>query len=247
MAKLYKFYFIILCLFFYGCATKVAKIPESVIEERHIPTTLISEIKATDISFDVTTGEIRYTLLEPALVRIRLGIKEGGPLLRTLIDWEPRKEGENLEIWDRKDGSGLIDYSNRTDLLIVIACIPINQEDLVVYESTVRGYGKAPAFEIILPSSQETTKQGVPIISGIAPIRIILDKKDKKRLTQTKYEIAFFIDNLFLFEDEEGTSPFTYLFNTKGINAGEHTITVNLIGYEGEVGVKSLKVYLKKE
>ena len=48
------------------------------------------------------TGEIKYTLPEPASVRLRIGIRNGGPMLRTLLDWELREKGPHVEVWDKK-------------------------------------------------------------------------------------------------------------------------------------------------
>jgi len=57
---------------------------------------------------DTESGEISYVMPKAGMVRMRAGIKEG-PLLKTIIDWEPKEAGKNVEKWDGKDKSGLID------------------------------------------------------------------------------------------------------------------------------------------
>lgn len=216
-----------------------------------MPDASTGEILATDISFDPKTGEVKYTLPEAALVRLRVGIKEGGPMLRTLLDWEPRDQGPHLEVWDKEDASGQIEIGARGDLLLVLTCRPAARQagippDFKKGVSDILSLEKSPDFDVDFPLAAKEANQPLPILTGAAPIRITLSEKDKRRLTESKYEIMFFIDYVFLFEDEDGVSPFTYMFNTAGINEGEHVLTVNLIGYNGEVGTKSVKVFIKK-
>ena len=53
------------------------------------------------------TCAISYNLSAHALCRVRIGL-QNGPLLRTLVDWEPRWSGPNTEVWDGRDESGNI-------------------------------------------------------------------------------------------------------------------------------------------
>ena len=53
-------------------------------------------------------GGISYNLPKDARVSIRIGI-HNGPLLKTVVDWAPRKVGRHTEAWDGKDESGVLD------------------------------------------------------------------------------------------------------------------------------------------
>ncbi|MCP4379558.1 MAG: hypothetical protein GY794_25725, partial [bacterium] len=53
------------------------------------------------------SGHITYHLPKDARVRIRIGVPKG-PLLRTLVDWEPRRAGPQAEPWDGKDDSDIL-------------------------------------------------------------------------------------------------------------------------------------------
>ncbi len=59
--------------------------------------------------FDRASGTLTYRLPQPARVLIRLGITQGGPLLRTLVDWEPRISGEITELWNGKDADNVLE------------------------------------------------------------------------------------------------------------------------------------------
>jgi len=65
-------------------------------------------------------------------------------------------------------------------------------------------------------------------------------------LINSRFEIIFFIDNVFLFEEEDGISPFTYRLDTKGLNEGEHILTVNIYGYEDHIAGKSKRIFIRR-
>ena len=63
-----------------------------------------SRVQPREFSFDRETGKISYVLPRPVLVRIRIVLTDG-PLLRTLLDWEPQSEGAHTITWDGLDSS----------------------------------------------------------------------------------------------------------------------------------------------
>lgn len=60
-----------------------------------------------DLRYDAAAGGVVYQLDRSARVQIRAGVREG-PLLKTILDWAPRRPGRHAEPWDEKDESGLI-------------------------------------------------------------------------------------------------------------------------------------------
>ena len=56
-------------------------------------------------SFDDAT-KLSYHLPRPCRVLVRAAVVDG-PLLRTIVNWEPRPAGLSLERWDGKDADGL--------------------------------------------------------------------------------------------------------------------------------------------
>jgi len=79
-------------------------------------------VYAIQLSFDRKSGEIKYTLPEDALVRVRIGLEEGGPLLVTLLDWEFRTKGNHVEVWNGKDPGGVVDFGRLPNLSVVMVC-----------------------------------------------------------------------------------------------------------------------------
>lgn len=194
------------------------------------------EILATDLSFNANSGEVRYTLPQPALVRIRVGLKNAGPLLRHLLDWEFREAGAHVDVWNKRDPGGLVDFGDRNDYIMVLNARAVNASPAAI---------KGPTVTVSFPGASATTPDGLPIVHGIVPFRVVLAEKDAKRLAESKFEVALYVDYLFLMEDEAGTNPFNYRLDVSQYNEGEHMITVNVISYDGLVGTATAKFVIK--
>jgi hypothetical protein len=213
----------------------------------YLSTPKSQEILATDMSFDFDTGEIRYTLPEPALVRIRMGIQNGGPLLTHILDWEYRDKGSHIEVWNKEEATRLLAVKNRNNVSLVLSCLPADSQDRRYSTTLVKGFRRSPEFAVTFPEVQEHSPMGHPVLSGITPVRVTIDTKDQTWLLGTKFELAIYIDGAFIMEDEEGNNPYTYRLDTRGFPNRTHILTINIIGYEGEVGVQSMLVDVRND
>lgn len=86
--------------------------------------------------------------------------------------------------------------------------------------------------------------QGRLLVKCPCPIKVNLVDKEKPQLQKSLYEIAFFIDDQFVSEQEQGYVPFTWNWNPSNLKEGEHMLTVNVSGLRGEVGVKSILFFI---
>jgi len=77
-------------------------------------------------------------------------------------------------------------------------------------------------------------------------VEVKLNEFDEVYLDQERYEISFFVDNEFIAEEEQGFVPFTWRWSPGrfGIKSGDHVLTVNVSGYNGQVGVKNIPFML---
>lgn len=102
----------------------------------------------------------------------------------------------------------------------------------------------APRFMVEFLSISDYNK-GMPLVTGGSlTVRFTVDKRDKNDLLNSRFEIIFFIDKVFVYEEESGISPFNYRFSVKDLNRGEHVITVNVYGLEDYIGTRSVKILL---
>lgn len=89
-------------------------------------------IEVHDVRWDPETGQVRYRIDEPARVRIRIGLKNDGPLLRTLIDWVPRSAGMHEEAWDGKDAAGVFELGRHEKLAFLVEAFALPSNTLLV-------------------------------------------------------------------------------------------------------------------
>ncbi|MBF0384620.1 MAG: hypothetical protein HQL27_01985 [Candidatus Omnitrophica bacterium] len=223
--------FFSILLLFAGCGTTI---------ENAKTARKVSEIYPSGLSFNADTGEIKYTLPEDALVRIRIGIKDGGPLLRTLVDWEKRGKGDNIETWDFKEPNNGVFFGKRSDYLIAIFCQGLNSD-----VGNSRGQRKSESLKAKVVNSGSVSSDNIPEVGDTAIIRVGFDNNELGWMLESKFEVSIFLDNVFYYEDEEGVNPFNFNLDTKNMNEGEHTVTVNIIGYEGEILTASAKILVK--
>lgn len=70
-------------------------------------------------SFEVRADEgiISYILPKASRVRIRAGV-EKGPMLNTIVNWQPRVRGLCTEVWHGKDRQGVREFSRRPEAMV---------------------------------------------------------------------------------------------------------------------------------
>ena len=193
--------FLILCS---GCGLKRTFIKTG--DEISLTTDLVWKEKVTveDIKFNRKTGEIRYFLPEAAIVRLRIGIKDGGPLLRNLVDWEPRKEGKNREVWDGWDESHVTKLLGEPDVTASIEAITFAGNTMAGRENPETR--NQPGLRVEFPDNIPVTPQGLPILRGVVPVDILLTEPEP---VDSSLELYFFVDSIFMWEEPHVSFPFT--------------------------------------
>lgn len=73
-------------------------------------------------------------------------------------------------------------------------------------------------------------------------VSVDLHPDDRWLLEESLYEVAFFVDGDFVSEEENGYVPIGWIWNTASLPAGSHQLTVNLTGFTGRVGTRTMGV-----
>jgi len=100
---------------------------------------------------------------------------------------------------------------------------------------------------LVLPDKLRKTKDNIPVVSQRTPMRIDLEKKYWQQVLDQRIEIVLYLDGQYIEESEAGTLPQTWFLDLEGINPGVHYVTVNLRGYEGNFGARTIKVYVEAQ
>lgn len=229
-----------------------------------------------DPRWDPETGRVNYVLDKPARVNIRFGLQEGGPYLRTLIDWVPRAAGAQSEPWDGWDASRVLPLAKHPALLTGVMAYSLSDNTLLVgpqpeqvtfadlpetsrrerqpYKGPKRMYFHADqpldtrgdvSASLTIGGPVKQDAQGRWIVSGRVPVRLHVAEADRTRVLSRRFEPVFYVDGIFAFENEVGFLPMTWHWDTSTVNAGEHFVTANVRGYEGNFGAATLKVWVE--
>lgn len=91
----------------------------------------------------------------------------------------------------------------------------------------------------------EQDAEGRWIVSGDVPLTANVQDKDRPRVLQRRFEAVFYVDGVFAHENELGYLPLTWTWNTAQFNPGEHFVTLNIRGYEGNFGTATIKVVVQ--
>ncbi len=101
-----------------------------------------------------------------------------------------------------------------------------------------------PKINIILPDNIKRSEADIPIlkIDKPVPVKVLMAEKDEQIMAETKYEVSFFVDLEFKSEEELGYIPITWLYSPNNLKIiDKHTLTVNISGFKGHVGVKTIQ------
>jgi len=238
-----------------------------------------------DFEKNIGSGSIEYTLPIASRILIRAGIKNG-PMLRTIIDWEPRTAGFHAERWNGQDLDKVIAIEQNPQSSYLIIGYQLPNNSIITYgnhKETYRKYRERKELPVqtFATSKKEIERGGKTIrpefynpvlkqksprinvsilgikrrqvkteITGFEEIitEVKLHTLDEIYLDQERYEISFFVDNEFIAEEEQGYVPFTWRWSPgrQGIKPGKHVLTVNVSGYNGQVGVKNIPFTLQE-
>lgn len=103
-----------------------------------------------------------------------------------------------------------------------------------------------PRITLEIVGELPKNKDGIPIVTGPVVLKVGMHDEDRWAMQQSLYEVAFFIDSQFLSEEEQGYVPLTWRWNPAGLKPGIHLVTVNVSGFNGQVGVKSLQIVIEQ-
>ncbi len=88
---------------------------------------------------------------------------------------------------------------------------------------------------------------GKPLAAGAAvpdDVRVSVDlhPEDRWLMQEQLYEVAFFVNGDFVSEEENGYVPIGWIWSTAALKPGQHLLTINLTGFTGRVGTKTISV-----
>ncbi len=232
---------------------------------------ILKRIKNFDLN--KSNGEIHYVLPQACMIRLRSGINDV-MLVDTIYDWEPRVAGRHEFKWNGYDSKGLINMIEHPNLYLELTCYTLPHNTIITSGKKwpyIKTPGKKtesitespwarnsskylhyrhhpeechePKFDITFPG-HKVDELGRPVLSGLSKVRVEIDPDDLRFMMNDRYEIMLYVDSVFLFEMEDGTSPFTFNWNVDSYKKGPHVITVNVMSYADHIGSLSKQIMI---
>lgn len=112
--------------------------------------------------YDRSSGILTYTLPKPSRVLIRVGTAQGGPLLRTLVDWEPRSGGQIIELWNGKDADNVMEVWNLPKFKMLVTAFTLPETSVITIGNSQYDYRQ---YKLAL-SQQRRKKEERPWMNG---------------------------------------------------------------------------------
>jgi hypothetical protein len=221
------------------------------------------------------TGTLVYQLSQPSRVLVRIGIP-GSSLLRTLVDWQPRVQGEITEYWNGRDQDDIINvYEKKYTVLIAYHTLPDTSvitfgntaTDFRSYKSPLRGKRPAkpsrpmanarklsPQFmkrlstfrdfrvSISFPELDKGHVSDVPVVRDRVMVRIDVPDAEREVIAGRQYEVILFANTTYFAEEERGYIPFNFPWELKQLPPGEHVLSVNVVTFDGQIGIASRRI-----
>lgn len=144
-------------------------------------------------------------------------------------------------------------YAARTEYIKTDTSPQLRKKKKVKKKRMVSAYQQIPErrgdylAKLALISDLPKLKNGIPIVNGNIAILLSVDKGNRHVALNQRAEPVFFVDGQFYYENEVGYLPMTWLLDTSKLNVGEHYLTANIRGYEGNFGLATTKIYVERK
>ena len=89
-------------------------------------------LRVDGLRWDAERGVVEYIVPKTARVRIRIGLENDGPLLRTLVDWVPRARGTHAEPWEDREVAAEMDLGSHPQLALEPAAFALPDNTILV-------------------------------------------------------------------------------------------------------------------
>lgn len=149
------------------------------------------EATATDVTYDRSSGIIRYVLSAPSRVHLQAGCarvvdqsgRREGPVMRTVTNREPRIAGSVIEHWNGLDASGAISVPDLPDFVLGVAATALPEQAVIttgnrkiIYAESVTG---RTGHSLLPPREDHSHHAGLSSSQDVSP-PIRLERRDAR-------------------------------------------------------------------
>jgi hypothetical protein len=211
--------------------------------------------------YDRTSGVISYDLPVASRVHLQAGsaVKDAsghmdGPVLKTVVDEQPRIAGAIIEQWSGFDESGTIFVADQPNFVMSLVAAPLPENSIITVgnrTTTFLAYaGSRKGTSLLAHHEHGEHHAGLLAIDDVAP-ELKLTAKNAQLIAELQGSLSARFakrsDSVLLFVDgqrvaTESSSVPQITFALPSLSRGPHVVAVNWVGRNGPVAVNALRI-----
>jgi len=210
----------------------------------------------TPLSYSRTTSTLTYVLEKPSRVHVQAGTidaKAEGPVLKTIVDRQPRDGGRVAEHWSGFDESGGLYVPDLPGFALAIAATPLPENSVITYGNAKQPFLAYAAHRtgasLFRHHARAAHHAGLDVFNDLAPHLSLTFAGHGLRLRADGPTAEAFLrqpGKIFLFVDSKLVATFSPRKAEGVLNAplpanGEHVVVVNWRSDYGPVAVAVAK------
>lgn len=238
--------------------------------------------EVSGVVYDRSGGRLRYVLPKPSRVHLQAGTatvdpeskKVTGPVLRTIVNREPRPSGAVIEYWNGYDESGGIAVAELPNFVTAVAATPLPENSVITVGSRGKAFIDTLASRKVssllprraglhahhegLTSAEDVTPQMTMALSPATNQngrwqadgrRAIVVRGEVSGSTTTDFvrqhgEVLLFVDGKLVRTQPGRKAIFEVPLAVKDLLPGDHVIAINWVSPHGPTAVAAAKLVI---
>jgi hypothetical protein len=231
------------------------------------------QIIAPDISYDAKSQKLSFEVDQMTYGRLRVGLKEGGPVYKTLAPWQLWQPGTHTLEWNGKDVQDYQSVLKKENLSYSFDAFSLPPNSITVIgaaKAEALGHPEYQQFSIHPPrggqlsyfsleaDSQEAEpelavswenskeKKGRVVLKGKAVCTVsFADLNKRASALKAGSELILYLDDTYVIETPVDSLPASIGFDTGEFSNGQHVVTINLLTSDDRAGISLHNVMIK--
>jgi hypothetical protein len=232
-----------------------------------------AQVDAENFIYDGETQLLSFEVNTMVYGRLRVGLKEGGPVYKSLVPWRLWQPGTYDVEWDGKDAQGYSSIIGHEKLAYSFDAfaLPANSfvatgagDDRPLVPPAYRTFpihppsGEPPSFFALVADSMKaepelavdwpkSRKKGEVVqLKGKVLCTVSFADPTKRSATLEKgSELIVYVDGQYVTEKPLEGFPATIGFNSRDFSNGSHIVTINLLTTDDRAGISMHRVVIK--
>lgn len=228
------------------------------------------DVSPMELNYDADRQTLSFGVARMTYGRLRVGLKEGGPVYRTLAPWQLWQPGQHEIPWNGKDAAGLHTVMDQAELSYSFDAFALPENSLIVMGAPQadsydqRQLQKFPVHppsgahlsyfsvnpgsqgaepELAVAWQQSSQQDGLTLLRGKASCLVSFADPNKEASSlQGGSELILYLDDTYVVEVPVEELPALIGFDTTGFDNGAHTVTINLLTADDRAGISLHKV-----